>query len=105
MEGASNPTCTLRCTVFPEVSTTLTCAGGAKLEGDPPESKCGWVRDEEEVQTEGGKVTGLRRPMVWHWDLRQYGDDRTHTDVEFVRTYWGIPFGAKTERFKAPRPA
>jgi len=107
--------CMLTCTLLPGVSTTLTCGSGSELQGEPPEGECRWQAEDEPVQTEGGEVEGLVRPILWRWDsLAGDGDGARnllqddgglHLEVVDVRTYWQIPYGRPVERFRRPRQA
>lgn len=89
-------TCKLRCSFLPEVSATLTCDGEhVAFQGAAPEGSCRWSREADDVSVESplGKVTGMLRPVLVGTPA---------PELQFVRTFWGVPFGEPVKMFRRP---
>lgn len=95
--GAS---CTLHCQNLPRLSTTLTCSKtdmGWQLLGSPPEGQCRWALDTEVVNTTGGLVRGLVRPLPWK-------QGNGSVSIDHSRTFWGIRYANCPKRFAMSEP-
>lgn len=93
-------TCNVSCQLLPSVSTTLACKEstfGWALVGEPPLGRCRWALDTAVVNTSGGFIQGVVMPTPWRWV-----DGKV--SVEHVRTYWGVPYADRPERFAMARP-
>lgn len=91
--------CNLSCSFVTGIAS-LTCAADAKLAGDRGGSgltgvaaphQCRHSDDERVVATSGGRVRGILRPSFIMGNL------------QYVRTYWGIPYAEPPQRFRQPK--
>mmetsp|Transcript_112776 Transcript_112776/g.273866 ORF Transcript_112776/g.273866 Transcript_112776/m.273866 type:complete len:834 (-) Transcript_112776:83-2584(-) len=92
--------CIMQCAYLPSATAKLQCQKtetGWTLTGSPPESRCKWAFDEDVVNTTGGFVRGLVRPVPWKWADGRVSSERT-------RTFWGIPYADRPRRFELARP-
>jgi len=100
LDASDGTECTLRCKMLPRVSTTVQCKKyklSWLLTGEPPHSKCLWVLDKEVINTTGGLVQGLTRPIRWKWATG-------YVSTEWSRTFWGIPYADHPGRFALAQP-
>uniref|UniRef100_A0A7S4RIT8 Carboxylesterase type B domain-containing protein n=1 Tax=Alexandrium monilatum TaxID=311494 RepID=A0A7S4RIT8_9DINO len=101
LSGSAGPSCSLACAGLPSVGASLKCwqgaEGGWALAGSPPESRCKWTLDGEVVNTTGGLVRALVRPLPWLWPGGRVTSEQ-------VRIFWGVPYADRPERFGLARP-
>jgi len=85
--------CRLSCKEFPEVFATVSCDGN--MTGSPPSGLCRHQVDSRVFHAPSGDAQAILRSISLQWP------DGKETK-ELVRTFWGLPYGEKPERFKAP---
>lgn len=86
--------CHMSCKDFPQIFAAVSC-DGKNMTGSPPAGHCRHQVDSQVFHAPSGAAQALLRSISLQWP------DGKETQ-ELVRTFWGLPYGEKPERFEPP---